>query len=98
MLGTDDKAVPASPTAASAGWLPLRSDAVSTGDHRVPLGKNILGGVHVPVVRCPALRAVPLAHIQRHGIVTEPARRAQFARRIKAVDADEHTSMPRAFV
>jgi hypothetical protein len=80
------------------GHGPPRSYGFSTGVHREPHGKDILGGVDVPVMPDAAFRARPLAHVQGQGLKHMATRMTAFGTGIPAVNLDQGSSVPFRFV
>src|ERR1035438_4296906 len=96
---TARRTVLASQAVAHAGFNRRRAHTASTSvDLRQSDGDYLLGGVDVPVVHHSARGTSPLPNIERHGLVLESTigSRAELARRIEAVNADECPPMPRA--
>lgn len=75
----------------------MRSYAGSTGRHRQPGGRDVLRGVHVPVMSRAAI-ACPSAHAQRHPRGEGAACRTRFGGGKPAVDHDEFAAVPPGLV
>ena len=78
------------------------TDTGSTGftlsGYRVSRGKNVVRGVHVPVVFCPTGGARPATHVERQLVDDDSARGARLGTGEETIDLDQVSPVPFALV